>query len=205
MAYSYPTKITNVSADVDNVATALAQRQSDSASANGGILASGGSAAVPQLGADAAGLGAAYMAAIADVTMAACGVQVCDDAAALGTVSTTSATLVDANGAYSDLVFVAPIAKRYLVHVDATCYLSAGTPSACNAYIALKNNTRGVVYEMTGSRANFTALSSSVLISFRCLVLMNAGSNTLRLQWRVTGGGTLTANVACGRTITVSG
>lgn len=205
MAYTYPTKINTVSADVAAVATALAQRQSDSATTNGGIVASGGSAAVPQLGADSAGLGSAYLTAIADVTLAACGVQVCDDAASTGVVNTTSSTLVDANSAYGDLSFTAPIAKSYLVHVDVTCYMSAGTPSACNAYIALKNVTTGAVYSATGGRANFAALSSSVLVSFRVLVPMSAGANTLRLQWRITGGGTLSTNTACGRTITVSG
>jgi len=202
MAYSYPTKINTVSADVANVATALAQRQSDSATINGGIVASGGSAAVPQLGADSAGLGAAYLAAIADVTMAACGVQVCDSSFG-STASTTSASFVDANAAYADLTFTAPIAKSYLVHVDVSFFASTGAPTTIG-FLGVKNVTSGVSCTPPTAQTNIFANSVIIPLSFRALVPMSAGANVLRLIWKVTGG-TLNANGNCARVITVSG
>ncbi len=206
MSYSFPTKDYPIAADVDAVATFLAQRQSDSGTTNGGIVAGGGSTAVPQLGVDASGLGISYMKGIADATMCAVGYQASDVALAIGTATRGANTFADVgNGTstgYTTWSFSAPIAKTYLVHVDLQCYM---TVAADSATFQLVNTTTSINYGDASAQITMTALNSRTACHFLLPVVMQSGANVLKLQWKTTGVGTAQVDVADFRKFTVTG
>ncbi len=206
MSYTFPTKDYPIAADVDAVATFLAQRQSDSGTTNGGIVAGGGSPAVPQLGVDATGLGISYMKGIADATMCAVGYQASDVVLALGTASRGANTFADiGNGTstgFATWSFSAPIAKTYLVHVDLECYMTVAGDAVVFQVV---NTTTSVNYTDASAQITMTALNSRTACHFMLPVVMNAGANVLKIQWKTTGVGTATVDVADFRKFTVTG
>lgn len=209
MSYDYPTKKYPTSGDVDALATLLAQRQSDSGTTNGGIVASGGSSAVPQLGVDAAGLGLSYFKAQADAIMCAVGYQAYSDAAALGSASTTSTTFVDVgNGTstgFSSFTFTVSVAKTYLIHSACTVFKSASSGSTLMSFQLVVDGS-APSGSSPSTAAQFFGSEGSKYFYFVVPVALSAGSHTIKLQWKVSSG--MTANVAGGeegRTFWVTG
>lgn len=195
--YQFPT-----SADVQALATFLAQRQSDSGTTNGGIIANG-NPAVPLIAQggvnDNLGVATAYMNAIADAVM--CGVGYQGQSSVTGTGGSTSSTsLVDAAG-WTDYTFTAPVAKTYLVHVDvsAFCTVTAGVGS-----FGLHNVTTLTSYT-PNAILHYSALNVIYPISYRVPVAMSAGSNTLRVTWAAPTSGTVNNNSNSFRVFTITG
>lgn len=200
MSYDVSTKKYSIAADVDALGTFLAQRQSDSATTNGGIVATGGSPTVPLLGADAPGLGLAYMKAQADAIMCATGYQGQSDAAGSAD-STSSTSFVDVSG-FSSYSFTAPLAKTYLVHVDMSCYVATAVN---NVSIRLMKDGASV-FDSPAARLAFSTLLEHSRLSFRCPVAMTVGANVLKLQWKVSSGaGSVNVDTSDFRCFTVSG
>lgn len=193
MSYTY-SPVYPVSADVAAVATQLAQRQSDAATTNGGITAAGGSAVVPQLGVDGPGLGMAYLKAIADATLCAVGYQGQDYQAATASTS-SSLSFVDVGG-FPSWSFTAPIAKTYLVHVDCTASLT-GLTNGVLFWQVVNNGNAITPSQSFVFNSNLWALP----MSFRVPVSMVAGTNVIKLQWKVNNASavatTATTNFRC--------
>ncbi len=195
MSYTYPTKVYPIGADVDAVALELAQRQSASGTTNGGIA---GVPAVPQLGVDPAGMGLAYLKAIADATLCAVGYQGQSHAQASMASSTSETSYVDVPG-FSSWTFAAPIAKTYLVAVDCSAFLSGFT----NVLLDLRLMVGGVA---AGERSFLFHNSDWALpMSFRIPAAMVKGNNVVKLQWRMGSGVTASTLPENFRTFTVSG
>lgn len=192
MSYSYPSKLFGFPADVDAVATALAQRQSDSATTGGGIDAGGG-AAVPQLGVDAAGLGVAYLKAIADVTLIATGIVGQDDQAT-SSDSTTSSSFVDAAG-YPTWTVSVPLAKTYTLDVDLELYVQG---SASIGQFEIQVDGSSPAGQPTNAQAvRLDQVLTTTRVHFQVLVALSAGSHTFKLRWKRTlGAGTLTVSAS---------
>lgn len=200
MSYDVPSKKYPTAADVDAVGIFLAQRQSDSGTTNGGIAASGGSAVVPQLGVDVAGLGLAYMKAQADAILCAVGFQgVATDQAGLNQ-SNNTASYTDV---FSSFSFTAPISKTYLFHVDLSCFMSGA-----NDFAFFQFKVDGSVpggQPTNGTRHYFTSLNDHKSISFRVPLALSAGAHTLQLQWKTAGTGTVTTGTADKLFVVVTG
>ena len=178
MSYDVPTKKYPIGADVNAVATFLAQRQSDSGTTNGGIVATDDTP-VPQLGADASGLSLAYMKGMADALMCGVGFQGQSDAAA-STGSTSSTSYVDVSG-YSSYSFTAQIAKTYLVTVVCTAFASVASGGNAVARFRLLNNAD--TYLPVNGFMQFPQVNIHERLVFQIPVAMVAGTNTLKLQW----------------------
>jgi hypothetical protein len=146
-------------------------------------------------------------AALIDAILSSVGYR--DQSVAMSTSATTNSTsFVDATG-WASYTFNAPIAKTYVVHVDLAVFLSAGNGYA---YFQLVNTTTStnyapadaVVYLPSGLTVAATQLS--VPKSFRIPVLMAAGNNVLKLQWKQSGGATIGTDISSTpRTFTVTG
>lgn len=183
MGYSYTIKYPT-SADVAAVATQLAQRQSDVGTTNGGITASGGSSAVPQLGVDAAGLGAAYLQATADSLMCAVGYQGQDQQAWV-TSGTTNVTAGSWNLYGPTYTFSAPIAKTYVVNFRCNAYLSAATGGLYSLYVRIRNTTTSTsynAYPQFWTAVNAGGSQSYVNACSEAAVVMVAGNNVLQFE-----------------------
>lgn len=176
------------SADVVAVGLQLAQRQSDGGS-NAGITDNGNPAlgTLGQAGTfDVAGKGTAYLQAIADVILSSTGFQV-SASPTLGANNTSSITYVDVPA--SSFTFTAPIAKTYTVHCDFGPFFSAGVSP--NADIAL------VINGNVGPRVTINDVNLGIFNPVHVMhaAACAAGSNTIKLQWRV-GVNTFTVNTS---------
>jgi len=173
------------SADVIAMALQWAQRQSDSGSTNGGIVANGNPAValLAQGGAnDPAGIATAYFQAICDVILAQVGyqgVQFSQTNNANGN-NTHSQSFVD--GPFASYTFNAPLTKNYLVHVDVTTYFSAIAASA-NGQCNFGLNIDGVDHSDSGWFVHDNRTGIHERCSFRYLAALAAGSHTIKLRW----------------------
>lgn len=197
MSYDYPSKKYIGSTEVDTLATFLAQRQSDSGTTNGGIVATS-SPTVPQLGVDALGLGLSYFKAMADAMLSSCATQArfIDTFGPGSSNSTNSGTFVNMPSGTSATI-TAPLARLYTFDVDITNTF-VNVASTVVEYQFLVN---GVASLVTTGRIVYSDTNRRGL-SFRAQGNCNAGSNTFQLQWRVvSGGGTVTWDTVCGLTV----
>jgi hypothetical protein len=185
MSYTFPTKLYPIAADVDALATFLAQRQSDSGTTNGGIVASGGSPIVPQMGVDAAGLGLAYLKGQADALKCALGYQ--------GTLYDGFPTTTTATGSFGNLVstsFTPPIAQTYELIADIKVFnTSAGGTAKFRWVIGGTPLTPPSSAVMTIN----TAFQAFHLTFRQFIPFAAASSTTVVLQWLTTSG-TLSMN-----------
>jgi hypothetical protein len=122
--------------------------------------------------------------------------------------TTSSTVLIDAAG-YPDYVFNAPQAGRYLVHVDASAYISSlgGASLPQGLQFGLRNVTTGVSYDPVNATVDFSSVNAILPVSFRVIVDMAPGNNTLRLRWRSlnpSGVVTIASNGNCKRAITIT-
>ena len=202
MAYTYPTKLAAVAGDVTTLGTLLAQRQSDSGSTNGGIAAAGGSSTVPLLGADAPGLGASYLQAMADCILSTVGYQGQSDALASAWAGTNSATFVDATG-FSTWTFTAPVAKTYVLHIDLRAYFSVLTGNGQANFRVVVGSTN---YDIASAFVHGGTTGIHLPCSWRIPVAFAAGSNVIKLQAKTDSAGNFIAtNTNDARTFTVTG
>jgi hypothetical protein len=175
MSYDVPTKDFAISVDVEALATLLAQRQSDSGTTNGGIVASGGSSPVPQLGVDASGLGLAYLKAMADAFLCAVGPQgsgpLINTAGSGTTLSASPATVASAS-------FTAPMARTYEFACDVA---------------GLANNVSGSTISFSiliDGGSSFSVLAGKMIsndsvrhnCSWRQRISLSAGAHTIAIQ-----------------------
>lgn len=115
-------------------------------------------------------------AALMDAILSSVGYQGRATVAAIA-ATTVASTFTDYGTAYT---FVAPIAKTYLVHVQASVTSSNGGGTC---YFRLNNTTTGNLFDESNyvsTNANFNGTHQSV--SFVVAVPMNAGNNVLKLQ-----------------------
>jgi hypothetical protein len=183
---SYPSYIHPRSVDVDAVAAQLVARQSDPNIPGGPALS---------------GVALDYAKAIADAIMTGVGYQVQHDVAGNGAGGATSITFVDA--AYASLAYTAPIAKTYLINVDASVFASAGTADT----IELRLMVDGIAKPTTGPVYLYLP-STNVIVnaSWRVPVALTAAAHTLKLQWRTFSGNvTVNSNANTRLQITVTG
>jgi hypothetical protein len=192
MSYVYTPKFPTT-ADVLAVATQLAQRQSDSGTTNGGIT---GSPTVPQLGADAAGLGIAYLQAMADVALCSTGLQLYS-LSSLSTANTASGTFADVPG--TTITFSAPFAKTYTVHCD-FAFFASSVPTVSASLRLVVNGSNGPTMSVLPAVVN--AVSSTHLMMVTSCA---AGANTIKLQWAAGASQTINTSAACYANYIVSG
>jgi hypothetical protein len=139
-------------------------------------------------------------AAFIDAILSSVGYQAQHDVAG-NSGTTTSTSFVDAG--YSSMSWTAPIAKTYLVHVDASVYASAGTADTIELRLVVDGspaaNTGPVYLYLPGT---------NIIVgqSWRVPVSLTAASHTLKLQWRTFAGAvTLASNSNTRLQITITG
>lgn len=126
--------------------------------------------------------------------------------AQLGAATTSSVhpTFVDIANS-TDALFLSPVERSYLVTVDLSAYVQAapgGFPTS--GFFRLKHVESGNVYGPAKAGTDWNVISTILPFTFRCLVPMSIGINTLRLVWCTNAGTTVLAtNANCHRTITV--
>jgi hypothetical protein len=199
MSYDVPTKKYPIGGDVDSVATLLTQRQSDAGVTNGGIVASGGSPAVPDLTGNNTSV--AYMKAFVDAIMCGVGFQA-------ETNAVLSANNYNVNGVWADIpgtsyTFSAPIAKTYTADSLLTWFMSAGVVGTDFALLRLVvNGTNGLAVFCAPNVVNCVLPPHAFRLSAACA----AGSNTIKMQWQPgLAGMTINVNGNCSIQYTIRG
>jgi hypothetical protein len=146
--------------------------------------------------------------AIADSYLGSIGYQAHSDAFALGAATTTSTTFVDVgNGSstgFSPWTFSVPVAKTYVISVNASAVKTASTSSTVLTFqllvdgVAQPNNSD----QLTWFASNFDQKH----VIFSVPVALSAGSHTVKLQWKVSASMTASVDPATeGRHFMVTG
>lgn len=191
----YPT-----AADVNALATQLAQRQSDSGP-NAGI-ADNGNRALGQLAQgglnDPAGVGTAFFQAMADAILCAVGFQL-ESNNSINGASATSTSYVDVAG--SSITFTAPIARVYTVHCDTSIFFTAGTTPFANMRLVVNGNNGPDMNIQEPGTASGTYRQLHLMHAAACA----AGSNTIKLQWKVQSGVTINGGTSSMANYIISG
>lgn len=118
-----------------------------------------------------------FLQSFADGLLGVAGFQGQSDALAT-TSNTTSGTFADIGG-LSSWAFVAPMTRWYLLNVDLSVFSSG---SACTCYFRVVVGSTN--YEISAMRVDLTNVGVRVVSSFKVPVLLTAGSNTIKLQWK---------------------
>ncbi len=133
-----------------------------------------------------------FLLAMADGLMGCVGVQGYSPAASTSSDTTNSTSFNDIAG-FPDYSFNAPAQKTYLVLVSVQCRMSV-SPDA--VYFRLRNLTTSVDYDDASMRT-YLPINIDTDKHFFAPVLMAAGANTLRIEWKVRdGAGTATIDLA---------
>lgn len=169
------------SSDVVNVALLMAQRQSDSTTTNGGIVANG-NPAVPLLGQggvnDSLGQATAYFQAQVDALLCSVGFQAQDNQLGNGPNAFTSTTFANVFPSYT---FAASVAKTYVVTVEVTCGAAVLSSGRCSVSFQVVNNSTTYA---PGTTWVIDMISTTPYYhgSWCIPIPMVAGNNVLQLQ-----------------------
>lgn len=187
MSVTYPVKKYISSADVLALAQFIAQRMSDVGTTNGGIQSSFPSATVPLLPNDADGLSESYLEALADTVLCACSQQarIMDTNGPGSSNSTTSASFVNMPTG-SSANFTAAFAKVYVVDVDINNITLNPAGNLVNFRFLINGVGVTPIKSMTVARND----TNRFCLSFRQQIQMQAGNNTIQMQWSTGGGAT---------------
>lgn len=201
MSYDVPTKKYPIAADVDALALFFAQRQSDSGVTNGGIVATG-SPAVPDLTGNNMSL--AYFKAMVDALLCRAAYVAQDEQNCSGAGNTSSTTFVDVTN-MPTYAFTAQVAGTYLVHLDISgIFQSVGLNGLALRIVNSTNSANGNSASWNWFPTAINVRSSR--FSARTPLAMQAGSNSLKVQWRVfNGADTANVDTSVVRAFTISG
>jgi hypothetical protein len=148
------------------------------------------------------------LVAMFDSILCSVGYQDHSDAFALGSASTSSTTFVDVgNGSstgFSPWTFSVPVAKTYVISVNASAVKTASTSSTVLTFQLLVDGVAQPAQSdmLTWFAANFDQKH----IIFSVPVALSAGSHTVKLQWKVSASMTASVDPATeGRHFMVTG
>jgi hypothetical protein len=148
------------------------------------------------------------LVALLDSMLCSVGYQAHSDAFALGAATTTSTTFVDVgNGSstgFSPWTFSVPVAKTYVISVNASAVKTASTSSTVLTFQLLVDGVAQPAQSdmLTWFAANFDQKH----VIFSVPVALSAGSHTVKLQWKVSASMTASVDPATeGRHFMVTG
>lgn len=147
------------------------------------------------------------LVAMFDSILCATGLIGQNDAFALGSTSTTSASFADVgNGTstgFASWTVTVPIAKTYLLHVGVRNFMSV--PGSANTYYQVLVDGATPSQPTAAARVICNSTNVYSFASWPVPLALAAGSHTFKLQWRVDSGATANVDGVASRMFTLVG